>query len=57
MAVNEAFENAYHMGTVAETYHDSDSEHDYDSDQILENDTEVLVAFETTELKMERLGV
>ena len=24
--INEAFENAYHIGTVADTYHDSDSE-------------------------------
>merc|ERR1711966_374924 len=52
--INEAFENAYHIGTVADTYHDSDSEFfDYDSEgQILEDDTEVLVAFGTTELKM-----
>ena len=42
---SEEFRKEYVVGTVAETYHDSDSEL-YEEDQVLENDTEVLVAFE-----------
>jgi ubiquitin-protein ligase len=50
---DEEFLDAYHIGTVAETYHDSDSEF-YEEDQVLEDNSEVLVAFQEQPSRDER---
>jgi ubiquitin-protein ligase len=50
---DEEFLDAYHIGTVAETYHDSDSEF-FEEDQVLEDNSEVLVAFQEQPSRDER---